>query len=109
VETPLSYNTEERSVFLYCSFALRLGNADACRSCRRVQFDVPPLAPRKARGNKEGVLGSDVSALGTASNIPPASMAVGGCVVPDALASPPPNPILLAEVALSEAEVEKSV
>jgi hypothetical protein len=55
------------------------------------------------------VPGLNVSALGMAGSVPPASMAVGGCEVPNGPALPPPNPTPLAGAVLSEAEEEKSV
>jgi hypothetical protein len=43
------------------------------------------------------------------SSVPSVFMAVGGCEVSDAPASPPPNSTTLAEAALLETEVEKSI
>jgi hypothetical protein len=109
---PSSYDIEVRGAFLCCLFTLRLVNADAC--CRRVQFNVPPLAPQKAlrwqgQALAGSVPGSDVSTLGIAGSVPPTSVAIGGNEVPDAPTSPPPNPTLSARMMLLEAEVEKSV
>jgi hypothetical protein len=54
-------------------------------------------------------MGSDVYTSEVASNVPPASAAVGGQEVMDTLASPPPNPTPSDGVELLEAEVEKTV
>jgi hypothetical protein len=109
-----SYDVEVRGALLCCLFAPRLGNANACRSCRRVQSDIPPLARWKAlrrqgQASVGSVPGSDVSASGMAGSVPQASMAVGGREVLDAPASPPPNPTPSTVATLLEAEMEKSV
>jgi hypothetical protein len=93
-----------------CLFAPRLGNANTNRSRRRVQSDVPLLVlwkalRRQGQASTSSVPGLDVSASGTASSIPLASMAIGGHEVPDAPASPTPNPTSPVEVVLSEVEV----
>jgi hypothetical protein len=93
---------------------LRLVNADACCSYRRVQSNVPPLLPWKVlrqqgQASVGSVSGSDVSTLGMVSSIPRASMVIGGHEVPDAPASPSPNPTPSARATLLEVEVEKSM
>jgi hypothetical protein len=92
----------------------RLSNANICRSCRRAQSDIHPLVPRKAlrwqgQASAGSVLGSNISALVTASSAPPVSTAVGGHEVLDAPAPPLPNPTPSTGAALLEAEVEKSI
>jgi hypothetical protein len=114
MKTPLSYDVEVRGALLCCLFALRLGNANACCSCRMVHSDIPPLAPWKAlrrqgQASAGSVPGLDVSALGMASSVPSVSTVVGGHEVPNALASPLPNPTPSVRAALLEAEVEKSI
>jgi hypothetical protein len=95
-------------------FAPRLGNINARRSCKKVQLDVPLLAPGKVlrqpgQASAGSVLGSDVSTLETAGSIPSVFVATGGHEVLDAPASPPPNATLSAKAMLSEVEVEQSV
>jgi hypothetical protein len=101
-------------LFPCCLFMPRFGNVNTRHSRRRVQADVPLLAPWKAlrwqgQASSGSVPGSDVSALRSASSIPLEFMAVEGREVPNAPASPPPNPTPSAGVVLSEAEVEKSM
>jgi hypothetical protein len=97
-----------------CLFEPRLGSVNARRSCRKVHPNIPLLAPRKVlrhqgQASAGSVLGSNVSASGMAGSVPSVSAAIGGREVPDAPASPLPNPTPSAGVVLSEAEVEKSM
>jgi hypothetical protein len=74
----------------------------------------PPLAPWKVlrwqgQASTGSVAGSDVFASEAANNVPPMSAAVGGRGISATLASPPPNPTLLAGVVLSKVKVVKSV
>jgi hypothetical protein len=106
--------SEETGAFLCCLFALRLGNADAYRSCRRVQSDVPLLVPWKAlrrqgQASTDSAPGSNISALGAVGSVPPVSTTIGRRGVLDAPALPSPNPTPSVGAALSEAEVEKSI